>query len=148
MFSNNQHYSKERNLSEIKVHWSFWVICVVALIWNIMGSINFVMQMNPDMVEKFPEEAQSLITSRPLWATIAFAVAVFGGVIAEVLLLLKKASAYYLFVASLLGIIITNIHTFQVNSTFDIWVGILMSFVIASFLIWYTRNIQRKGWVN
>ena len=135
-------------MTEIKAHWSFWVICVVALIWNVMGSINFVMQMNPEMVAKFPEEAQSLITSRPLWATIAFAVAVFGGVLAEVLLLIKKASAYYLFIASFLGIIITNIHTFQANSTFDVWIGIFMSFFIASFLIWYTKNVQRNGWVS
>ena len=135
-------------MSEIKIHWSFWVICIAALIWNLMGSINFAMQMNPEMVAKFPEEAQSLIASRPLWATIAFAVAVFGGVLAEVLLLLKKASAYYLFVASILGIIITNIHTFQVSSSFDIWLGILMSFVITSFLIWYTKNSQRKGWIS
>ena len=135
-------------MSEIKIHWSFWVICVVALIWNIMGSINFIMQMNPEMVAKFPEEAQSTITSRPLWATIAFAFAVFGGVLAEVLLLLKKATAYYLFIVSFLGIIITNIHTFEVSSAISIWVGILMSFVITTFLIWYTKNVQRKGWIN
>lgn len=135
-------------MSEIKIHWSFWVICVIALIWNIMGSINFLMQMNPEMVDNFPEEAQSLISSRPLWATIAFAVAVFGGALAEVLLLLKKATAYYLFIASFLGVIITNIHTFQVSGATDIWVGSLMSLVIAAFLIWYTKKVQRKGWIN
>ena len=135
-------------MSEVKVHWSFWVVCVAALIWNLMGSINFVMQMNPEMVKNFPKEAQTLIESRPLWATIAFAVAVFGGVFADVLLLLKKSSAYYLFVASLFGIIITNIHTIQVSSSLDIWAGILVSFVIALFLIWYTKNIQRKGWIT
>jgi len=135
-------------MSELKIHWSFWVICVIALIWNIMGSINFIMQMNPEMVANFPEEAQSLITSRPLWATIAFAVAVFGGALAEVLLLLKKATAYYLFIASLLGVIITNIHTFQVTNATDILVGSIMSFVIAMFLIWYSNLVKRKGWIN
>lgn len=113
-----------------------------------MGSINFIMQMNPEMVANFPEEAQSLISSRPLWATITFAVAVFGGALAEVLLLLKKSTAYYLFIVSFLGVIITNIHTFQVSSAIDIWVGSFMSFVIAAFLIWYTKNVQRKGWIN
>ena len=136
------------NKTQISPHWSFWVICVVALIWNIMGSINFVMQMSPEMVANFPEEAQSVITSRPLWATITFAVAVLGGVLAEVLLLLKKAIAYYLFVASFLGVIITNIHTFQVSSAPNIWVGILMSFVIAAFLIWYSKLVKGKGWLK
>ncbi len=147
-FTKSQHHLKGRDMPKIKIHWSFWVICVGALTWNIMGSINFVMQMNPEMLKKFPEGAQSLITSRPLWATIAFAVAVFGGVLAEILLLFKKSSAYYLFITSFLGIIITNIHTFQVSSTLDIWVGILMSFFITSFLIWYTKNIQHKGWLT
>lgn len=136
------------NETLVKPHWSFWIICVLALIWNIMGSINFVMQMKPEMLANFPEEAQLLISSRPLWATITFAIAVFGGVLAEILLLLKKATAYYLFIASFLGVIITNIHTFLVSSAIDIWIGSLMSFVISAFLIWYTNNVQRKGWIN
>jgi len=135
-------------MAEIKIHWSFWVICVVALFWSAMGCVNFVMQMNSEMVANYPEQAQLLIKSRPLWATIAFAVAVFGGVIAEFLLLLKKASAFYLFIASFFGVIITNIHTFRVANSTDIWVGSLMSFVIAAFLIWYTKNSQGKGWIN
>jgi len=135
-------------MTDIKIHWSFWVICVIALIWNSMGSINFVMQMNPDAVAKFPEEAQFLISSRPLWATIAFALAVFTGVLADILLLLKKAIAYYLFIISLLGVIITNIHTFLVSNAIDIWIGSLMSFIIAAFFIWYSKTVQRKGWVN
>jgi len=132
---------------QIKPHWSFWVICIVALIWNVMGSINFIMQSNLEMVANYPEAAQSLIASRPLWATIAFAVAVFGGVLAELLLLLKKSIAYYLFVVSFLGALITNIHTFQVSSSVDIWVGSLMSLLIAAFLIWYSKLVKRKGWV-
>ncbi len=132
----------------IKPHWSFWVICIVALIWNVMGSINFIMQTKPEMVANYPESAQSLIESRPLWATIAFAVSVFGGVLAEIILLLKKSVAYYLFVASFLGALITNIHTFQVTSAIDIWVGSLMSLIIAAFLIWYSNLVKRKGWIN
>jgi hypothetical protein len=132
----------------IKPHWSFWVICVVALIWNVMGSMNFFMQTNPEMVANYPEAAQSLIENRPLWATIAFAIAVFGGVLAEILLLLKKSIAYYIFVASFLGALITNIHTFQVSSDVDIWVSSFMSLLIAAFLIWYSKLVKRKGWVN
>ncbi len=132
----------------IKPHWSFWVICVVALIWNVMGSMNFFMQTNPEMVANYPEAAQSLIENRPLWATIAFAIAVFGGVLAEILLLLKKSVAYYIFVASFLGALITNIHTFQVSSDVDIWVSSFMSLLIAAFLIWYSKLVKRKGWVS
>ena len=135
-------------MSEIKIHWSFWVICVVALFWNVMGSINFIMQMNPDMLANYPETAKSLVASRPVWATGAFAIAVFGGALGDILLILKKAVAYYLFIASLLGVIVTNIHTFLASNSIEIWVGSLMSFIIAAFLIWYTKLVKRKSWIN
>ena len=137
-------------MSEIHIrpHWSFWVICIVTLIWNVMGSINFIMQMNPDMLAKYPEAAKSLVASRPSWATVAFAVAVFGGAIGNIFLILKKAAAYYLFIASLIGVILANIHTLQVSNATDILVGSLMSLVVVTFLIWYTKFVQHKGWVN
>ena len=137
-------------MSEIRIrpHWSFWVISIIALIWNIMGSINFIMQTNPEIVANYPEAAKSLITSRPLWATIAFAIAVFSGVFAEILLLLKQSVSYYLFIVSFLGALITNIHTFQVSSAVNIWVGSLITIIIAVFLIWYSKLVKRKGWIN
>jgi hypothetical protein len=135
-------------MTEIKIHWSFWVICVVALIWNVMGSINFIMQMNPDILANYPEAAKSLVASRPLWATGAFAIAAFGGALGDILLILKKAASYYLFIASFFGVIVANIHTFQVSSAIDIWVGSLMSLVIAAFIIWYSKLVKRKGWIN
>lgn len=113
-----------------------------------MGSINFIMQMNPDMLASYPEDAKSLVASRPIWATAAFAIAVFGGALGDILLILKKSAALYLFVASLLGVVLTNIHTTQVNSAMAILIGSLMSLVIATFLIWYTKLVQRKGWVS
>lgn len=135
-------------MTEIRIHWSFWVISVAALIWNVMGSINFIMQMNPAMLANYPEAAKSLVATRPQWATGAFAIAVFGGALGDILLILRKAAAYCVFIASLLGVIVANIHTFQVSSAIDIWVGSSMSLVIAAFLIWYTKLVKRKGWIK
>ena len=135
-------------MAEIKIHWSFWLICIVALIWNGMGSMNFIMQMNPEMLTNYPDAAKSLIETRPIWATCAFAIAVFVGLLGDILLILRKAAAYYLFIVSLVGVVVTNIHTAQVASAIEIWIGSLMSIVVAAFLVWYTKNSQRKGWVN
>ena len=130
------------------VHWSFWVIGVVALIWNVMGGINFFMQMNPDLLADYPEAARTLVEGRPAWATAGFAVAVFGGALGCILLLLKKSAAYYLFIASLLGVIVTNIHTFGITGSTEIWVGSLMSLAAAVFLTWYSKRVERKGWIS
>lgn len=32
------------------IHWSFWLIGVVALVWNVLGCLNFVSQMDTDSV--------------------------------------------------------------------------------------------------
>ena len=113
-----------------------------------MGCMNFIMQMNPAMLANFPEAAKSLITTRPAWATAAFSLAVFGGLLGGVLLILRKFLAYYLFIVSLLGVIVTNIHTIQASSDLNIWVGSLMSLVVAAILIWYAKTVKQKGWVS
>ena len=133
------------------VHWSFWVIATFMLIWNVMGCINFFVQMNPDMIASYRETEQAIISGRPAWATGAFAVAVFCGALGCLLLLLRKSASYYLFIASLLGVIVTMTHTLGVGIDFglgEILGIILMPLVVAAFLIWYSKQAERKGWVS
>src|SRR6266496_5219562 len=114
------------------VHWSFWAIGAVTLIWNVMGVINFFVQMNADALASFPESHRAIIEGRPAWTTGAFAIAVFGGALGCLLLLLRKRAAYYLFIASLLGVVVQLIHTLGIASStigfspFDISMIILM----------------------
>ena len=135
-----------------KVHWSFWAIAGVALIWNALGAINFVVQLNPDAIEAYRETERAIIEGRPLWATAGFALAVFGGVIGCLLLLLRKSAATYVFIASLIGVIVTMIHSLiAVGSTigpFEILGIILMPLIVAAFLIWYSRQAESKGWIG
>ena len=60
------------------VHWSFWIIGAVALIWNVMGVINFFGQMNADALAAMPKAQRAIIEGRPAWATRAFAIAVLA----------------------------------------------------------------------
>jgi len=64
-----------------KIHWSFWLISGLAFVWNAMGILNFFVQMVPEIVKTFPESHQAIINGRPVWATLGFAIAVFGGTI-------------------------------------------------------------------
>ncbi len=135
-------------------HWSFWAIGAVALIWNVMGGINFLVQMNSDALTAYPEAARAIIEGRPAWATGGFAIAVFGGALGCLLLLLRKSVAYYLFIASLLGVIVTMIHTVGIASStldfsaFEILMMILMPLVVAAFLIWYAKQAESTGWTG
>ena len=136
------------------IRWSFWAIGAVTLIWNVMGVINFLVQMNAHALASFPESHRAIIEGRPAWATGAFAIAVFGGALGCLLLLLRKSAAYYLFIASLLGVIVQVIHTLGIASStigfspFEISMIILMPLVVAAFLIWYSKWAERKGWIS
>lgn len=136
------------------VHWSFWAIAVVTLIWNGMGVMNYFMQMNADLIASFPESHRAIIESRPAWATGGFAVAVFGGTLGCILLLLKKSAAYYVFIVSLLGVMVTMSHALGISilifdfSLFEMFMMILMPMVVAVFLIWYSKWAERKGWIS
>ncbi len=52
-----------------RVHWSFWLIDAVALIWNLMGVMNLFMQMNADALAAMPEAQRAIIEGRPAWAS-------------------------------------------------------------------------------
>ena len=137
-------------MKDNKAHWSFWIISVLMLIWNLMGCINFFVQMNPDMVASYQETEQAIIQDRPIWATAAFAIAVFGGALGCLLLMLRKSIAFYLFIASLLGVLVTMPHTLGAGIDFGTGelIGIIfMPVAVAVFLVWYLKYTQSKGWV-
>ncbi len=134
----------------MNVHWSFWLIASIALIWSLLGSVNFLVQMSPEMLANFRESERMIIESRPLWATLAFGLAVFGGAVAALLLLLKKSVALYLFTASFIGVLVTTLHSLGAGITFGVAeiIGIiLMPIVVAAFLIWYCKRCEQKGWL-
>jgi len=133
-----------------RVHWSFRIITLVTLIFNAMGDVNYFVQMNADSLASFPEVYRPIIEGRPAWATGAFAVAVFGGSLGCILLLLRKSFAFYVFTASLIGVVVTMVHIFGVAgfSSFDVWMGVLMQLVVTVFLIWYSKKAESKGWIS
>ncbi len=136
------------------VHWSFWVVGAIALVWHVMGSLNYLMQTNADFVATLPETHRAIINGRPVWATGGFAMAVFGGALGSLLLLLRKSVAIYLFVAALLGVVLTMIHTARIASSVidfsavEIIVMVLLPFVVAAALIWYSSWAKSKGWIS
>ena len=70
----------------------FWVISSIALVWNLMGVLNYLDQafMTDKILETLPKEQQILYQDVPAWVTTAFAIAVFSETLGLLLLLLKK----------------------------------------------------------
>lgn len=136
------------------VHWSFWLIAIIALLWNVGGAINYLMQTNLEFVASLPETHRAIIEGRPVWATGGFAIGVFGGALGCILLLLRKSSAFYVFIISLLGMIVTMIHTINVArstiefSAFEIVVMILLPIIVAAILAGYTKQAMSRNWIS
>ncbi len=131
------------------VHWSFRVIGAIGLVFNLMGCMNFISQMNADMVASMPEAYRAMVESRPAWATGAFAIAVFGGALGCLLLLLRKSAAFYLFVVSLVGAVAAQIPLVKMAGfPVEALIGGLSQVVIGAFLIWYSKRIERKDWIS
>jgi len=138
----------------VGVPWSFWAIGAIALLWNGMGCVNFVMQMNAEVLASYSETARSLVEDRPGWATAAFAVSQFGGVLGCLLLLIRRSAAYSLFVVSLLGIVVTVIQTLRMAATTielkpaEVGGYVVMPLAVALFLVWYSKRAESKGWTR
>jgi hypothetical protein len=131
------------------VHWSFWLLGAIGLIFNLMGCMNFISQMNTDMVASMPEAYRAIVESRPVWGTGAFAIAVFGGALGCLLLLLRKSAAFYVFPASLFGAVVAQVPLVgMAGFPVDALIGGLSQVVIGTFLIWYSKRVERKGWVR
>ena len=52
----------------------FKIVVVLALLWNLMGILNFIMQINlsDEAIAALPSAEQALINNTPFWSTIAF----------------------------------------------------------------------------
>ena len=86
----------------------FWIIAVLALLWNIMGLAAYFQQfmMSAEAFAALRPEQQELLISQPFWLTGAFATAVFAGFVGSISLLLRKRIAVRLFLLSMLAVFI------------------------------------------
>ncbi len=138
-------------VKQVNPHWSFWLVGAIALIWNAGGVANYFVQMDPEMLEAYRASEQALVANRPAWATAGFAVAVFGGAIASLLLLMRKPASVYLFIASVAGVAVTILHALGSGVAFsggELAGIIAMPLVVAGFLVWYSLYARKRRWLS
>jgi hypothetical protein len=140
--------------SSISTPWSFWVISIITLLWNVMGSVNFAMQMQTENLAAMPEPFHTIVANRPSWATAAFGLAVLAGALGCLLLLLKRRVSIYLFVATLVGTIVHLIPYLSPSNLpnqfgmGDATLVFVLPLLVALFLVWYANYAKRKTWTT
>ena len=129
----------------------FWVVAGLGLVWNLIGVAAFAGQMTMDLNTLSGAE-QAFYKSTPAWATVAFAVAVLGGVLGCVGLLLRRGWAFAMLVACLLGIVVQDSHSIFIGDGIEVFgsAGLilpLITFGIAAALAWFARYSGQQGWI-
>jgi len=133
----------------------FWIVAGVALLWNLMGVGAYFVEVgkSAEDLAALSEDQRMLYENIPAWAVGAFALAVFGGAVGCVLLLLRKKIAVPVLSVSLAGIVAQMFHSFFIANTIAIYgpgAAIMpgMVIVIGCFLVWFAISSKTKGWIS
>lgn len=136
--------------------WHLWVVGIVALLWDAMGALDYVMTQtkNPEYMAEFTPEQLEFFYGFPLWVNAAWAIAIWGGILACILLLLRKAIAVPVFLVSWLAMVLTSFHNFVLSNGLEIMgdpFSLIFSaviFLVALALYFYARAMRNNGVIS
>ena len=133
----------------------FWIAGVLIVLWGMAGVAAFYMDvtMSPARIAALPEYDQRLLASRPQWFIWLYGVAVWSGLLAGIVLLLRSALAHAGFVLSLVAVIamfgfiftatdLIAVKGFVAAAGFPIVIA-----GIAVFQVWLSARARRRGWI-
>jgi len=130
---------------------SFWVISILAIIWNLIGVIVYLGQayMTDDMKALMTEEQLAIIENSPIWTTAAYAIAVWFGLLGSILLTLRKKLSKSVLYISLLGVIVQLIYNFFMSNAIEVYgtqgiIQPLITLAISLFLVSYAKQADKK----
>ncbi|MBT8298113.1 MAG: hypothetical protein KJO52_07245 [Maribacter sp.] len=134
----------------------FWIVSAVALIWNLMGAMAYLTEafITDEMKAAIPAEQLELMENTPAWATAAFAIAVWAGVLGCIGLLLRKKWARPVLLLSLLGILVQMSYAFFMTNAVEVYgtaQGVVMPFLLLGIgvgLVLFAKMAQNKGWIS
>lgn len=126
----------------------FWIISILALIWNSMGVNQYLQQAyNTEAFKSMVStEELEMIGQLPTWYTAVFAIAVFAGALGCILLLLRKKLAYFVLLLSLISVLFQMGYiTFSMNMA-----NIMTPFIViaAVLLVLFSKHSKKKNWIN
>lgn len=133
---------------------NFWIICSLALIWNLIGVFAYFGQtfMSEEIFSSLSKTEQNYFLNMPVWVTAAFAAAVFTGVSGAISLLLKKKTAVFLFLISMILILTHQYYIFFVQDSIKVegleLILPLTTLFIGFYLLGYSIKMNKQGVLN
>ena len=132
----------------------FWVVAIIALLWNLVGLFSWLAEnfmMTDEVKALLPPEQLELMESAPSWGIFVYGIATIGGVLACIMLLMRKKLAVPLFLLSLVCIIIQMGYGIffmkwgNVLGPVDAYVMPSIVILVGIFLYLFSKNNAKKG---
>jgi hypothetical protein len=133
----------------------FLPVAIAALLWNALGCAAYLgdVRMTAEDLARLSAAQQALYAARPAWSVAATAIAVWGGALGCVALILRRRFAVPLLAASLAGVVVQDVSLFgmlHVSATMGMTPVILQAlvFAVAVALLLLARRAASAGWLR
>lgn len=130
-------------------------VAILALLWNLIGCWAYLQDVSvtPEQLAKMSAELQAMRAARPMWSIAATAIAVWGGALGCIGLILRKRWATPLLMASLAGVIVQDLGFYLMSrssGSLDPASLGLQGFVlvVAIALVMLARKATARGWIE
>lgn len=130
----------------------FWVMAAAFLLWNLFGCYLYIIEVtlsDAQYADVFGDTKAAVRDLYPTWAIAAFAVAVWGGLLGAILLLLRRGLCVAVFGIALVASVFCFIPNFistplreAGGETF--WVMPVIVVIIGLVQIWFSRRARTK----
>lgn len=141
--------------NQIKIPVWFWIVAIILLIWNLMGVSAFFQHIliSDEALQALPDNEKELYGKYPLWTKVAFAMAVMGGLLGSLALIMKKRVAKLLFMISFIGIVVQMVHSLFIAKAMDVYgpgalVMPIMVIVFGALAIRLSNVAIAKDWIK
>jgi len=145
--------SEDQATSSRRAPWHLWAVGIFAFLWSGMGAFDYLMTQtqNQGYMGQFTPEKLEFFYGFPAWLVAFWALAVWGGVVGAVLLLLRKKLAVGVFLVSFLSMVVTTIRNYVLSDGLEVMGGAgamifsVLIFVFALFFYLYARAMKNRG---
>jgi hypothetical protein len=145
--------SEAQAVSKPRTPWHLWVIGVLSLLWNGMGAFDYLMTetQNESYMSRFTPEQLEFFYGFPAWIVALWAIAVWGGVLGSILLLVRSRFAAPTFLVALLAMVVVTIRNYvfaggmAVSGSAGVLIFTAVIFLLSVFFWLYARAMSDRG---
>ncbi|SDI79887.1 hypothetical protein SAMN04488540_103136 [Ferrimonas sediminum] len=133
--------------------WQLWLVAILALLWAAGGAFDYLMTQTRHQLymAQFTPEQRAFFYGLPSWVVACWAMAVWGGVLGALLMLLRSRRAVGVLLVSWLAMVVTTVHNYGFSNGMAVMgdpfsLGFTaVIFIVALLLYLYARALAERG---